>query len=82
LEEVRRARISQADAILFAPIFEKTIAGKIITPGQGIDQLRAACRAASPIPVCALGGVTLENASACLEAGAAGIAGIRVFHRS
>jgi thiamine-phosphate pyrophosphorylase len=79
LEEVRRARINQADAILFAPVFEKIVAGKIVTPGQGIDQLRAACRAAAPIPVYALGGITRENASTCLDAGAAGIAGIRLF---
>jgi thiamine-phosphate pyrophosphorylase len=82
LEDVHRARIHQADAILFAPVFEKKIAGKTITPGQGLNQLRAACLAASPIPVYALGGVTLENAAACLDAGAAGIAGIRLFHRS
>jgi thiamine-phosphate pyrophosphorylase len=80
LEEVRRAGINHADAILFAPVFEKVVAGQIITPGQGLDQLRAACLAASPIPVYALGGVTLENAAACLDAGAAGIAGIRLFH--
>ena len=82
LEDVHRARVHQADAILFGPVFEKNIAGKIITPGQGLIQLRAACLAASPIPVYALGGVTLENAVACLEAGAAGIAGIRLFHQS
>jgi thiamine-phosphate pyrophosphorylase len=82
LEDVHRARDNQADAILFAPVFEKIIAGQIITPGQGIEQLRAACLAASPIPVYALGGVTLENAPACLDAGAAGIAGIRLFQRS
>ena len=82
LEDVHRARANQADAILFAPVFEKTIAGQIITPGQGLGQLRAACLAASPIPVYALGGVTLENAPACLDAGAAGIAGIRLFHQS
>ena len=80
LEDVNRARVNQADAILFAPVFEKTIAGRTITPGQGLSQLRAACLAASPIPVYALGGVTLENAAACLDAGAAGIAGIRLFH--
>jgi thiamine-phosphate pyrophosphorylase len=80
LEEVRRARINHADAILFAPVFEKIIAGNVINSGQGIDQLRAACLAASPIPVYALGGVTFKNASACLDAGAAGIAGIRLFH--
>jgi thiamine-phosphate pyrophosphorylase len=82
LEEVHRARFNQADAILFAPVFEKIIAGQTITPGQGIDRLRAACLAASPIPVYALGGVTLEKAAACLDAGAAGIAGIRLFHQS
>jgi thiamine-phosphate pyrophosphorylase len=82
LEDIHRASINHANAILFAPIFEKVIAGKIITPGQGIDQLRAGSRAAAPIPVYALGGVTLENAPTCLAAGAAGIAGIRLFRTS
>jgi thiamine-phosphate pyrophosphorylase len=82
LEDVYRARINHADAILFAPVFEKMVAGQIVTPGQGIDRLRVACLAASPIPIYALGGVTLENASACLDVGAAGIAGIRLFHLS
>jgi thiamine-phosphate pyrophosphorylase len=82
LEDVHRARIHQADAILFAPVFEKIVAGQTIMPGQGIDQLRTACLAASPIPVYALGGVTLESARVCLDAGAAGIAGIRLFHQS
>jgi thiamine-phosphate pyrophosphorylase len=82
LEDLHRARLNQVDSILFAPVFEKNIAGQIVTPGLGIDQLRAACLAASPIPVYALGGVTLKNAPACLDAGAAGIAGIRLFHQS
>jgi thiamine-phosphate pyrophosphorylase len=81
-EDIRRASVNHANAILFAPVFEKIIAGQINTPGQGIDRLRAACLAASPIPVYALGGVTLQNAAACLDAGAAGIAGIRLFHKS
>ena len=87
LDDVHRARVHQANAILFAPVFEKIVAKKIvagqtIAPGQGLNQLRAACLAAAPIPVYALGGVTLENANACLEAGASGIAGIRLFHQS
>jgi thiamine-phosphate pyrophosphorylase len=80
LEEVRRARDHQVDGILFAPVFEKVVAGKIVTPGRGLELLHAACLVASPTPVYALGGVTLENASSCLDAGAAGIAGIRLFH--
>src|SRR5260370_15950056 len=79
LEDVHRARINQADAILFAPVFEKKIASQTITPGQRLAHLRAACLAASPIPVYALGGVTLENAPDCLDAGAACIARIRLF---
>jgi thiamine-phosphate pyrophosphorylase len=82
LEDVQSAHRNKADAILFAPVFEKIIAGQIVTSGQGLDRLRAACSAASPIPVYALGGVTLENARSCLDAGAAGIAGIRLFHDS
>jgi thiamine-phosphate pyrophosphorylase len=82
LEDVRRARENHADAILFAPVFEKTFADDRTILGQGLDQLREACRAASPVPVYALGGVTLENAPSCLAAGAAGIAGIRLFHKS
>jgi thiamine-phosphate pyrophosphorylase len=82
LEDVHRARVNQADAIVFAPVFEKIIAGPTVTPGQGLSQLRAACLAAAPIPVYALGGVTFDNAPACLDAGAAGIAGIRLFHQS
>lgn len=79
-EEVRRAESEGADFVVFAPVFEKD--GE---RGVGLEALRAVCRGlpkASPavnIPVLALGGVTLDNAQACLEAGAAGIAGIRLF---
>ena len=65
--------------ILFAPVFEKTIPGKPPLSGQGLDTLHAAAEAARPIPVLALGGITRDNAPACLAAGAAGIAAIRLF---
>lgn len=80
LAEVELAR-NEADLILFAPVFQKAVAGRSVTPGQGLEALRVACLAAGPTPVCALGGVSWENADACLGAGAAGIAGIRLFHR-
>jgi thiamine-phosphate pyrophosphorylase len=79
-DEVRRARGDHVDAILFAPVFEKNVSIQEAIPGRGLEQLHAASRAASPVPVYALGGVTKENAPACLEAGAVGIAGIRLFH--
>ena len=50
-----------------------------MSPG-GLDRLREACR--QRIPVLALGGVTLENARACVDAGAAGIAAIRLFQEN
>jgi thiamine-phosphate pyrophosphorylase len=78
LDEVRRAEYSGADLALFAPVFEKR--GAPGTQLSGLEGLREACR--SRIPVFALGGVTLENAQACVEAGAAGIAGIRLFQEN
>lgn len=73
--ETRKAASERAHFAVFAPVFEKAGA----TPA-GLNLLREACRA--KIPVLALGGVTVENARSCLEAGAAGIAGIRLFQEN
>jgi thiamine-phosphate pyrophosphorylase len=73
--EVRRATEEGADFVVFGPIFEKGGA----TP-RGLGGLREACQ--RPIPVLALGGVTLANAKSCLEEGAAGIAAIRLFQEN
>lgn len=77
LAEVSRAK--DADLILFGPVFEKTLQGQSSLLGTGLALLAEACRAATPTPVLALGGVTEENQHRCLQAGAAGIAGIRYF---
>ena len=77
--EVEKIR-NEADLILFAPVFHKTAGGETVTSGVGLEGLHSACVVAGSTPVYALGGVTWENAEACLEAGAAGIAGIRLFH--
>lgn len=78
-DEVNRARDNRADLILFGAVFEKRVGDRLITAGVGLDALAAACLAARPVPVLALGGITTENMAACLAAGAAGIAGIRCF---
>ena len=70
--EVIEAEKAGADFVVFGPVFEK--GGSDLA---GIAGLRKACQ--HKIPVLALGGVTLDNARDCLDAGAAGIAGIRVF---
>lgn len=73
--DVAAAAEQAADFCVFAPVFEK----KGATPA-GLDALRRACQ--HEIPVLALGGVTLENARSCLDAGAAGIAAIRLFQEN
>ena len=79
LEEVRRAAQGGIDLILFGPVFEKSVAGKVVVTGVGLEALREACTVAGKTPVLALGGVTWESAELCVEAGAAGVAGIRLF---
>lgn len=84
-DDVRRAESHGADFVVFGPVFEKS--GRA---GVGLEALRAACAApmrprslegagSSSMPVLALGGVTLANARSCLDAGAAGLAAIRLF---
>jgi thiamine-phosphate pyrophosphorylase len=76
--DVKRAT-EFADLILFAPIFEKRVSGELVSEGLGLDALREACSIAGDVPVFALGGVDASNAQACVDAGTAGVAGIRMF---
>ncbi|MGA7383084.1 MAG: thiamine phosphate synthase [Terriglobales bacterium] len=73
--EVARAAAAAADLAVFAPVFEK--AGSV---AAGLAALRVACE--HPIKVLALGGIKLQNAHGCVEAGAAGVAGIRLFQEN
>jgi thiamine-phosphate pyrophosphorylase len=75
LQEAIDAERACSDFIVFGPIFD--------TPGKtavGIGKLREiTCQVG--IPVLAIGGITSENTQEVLDAGAAGIAGIRLFQR-
>lgn len=76
MEEVRAAEREGADFAVYGPVFPSVT--KSLTP-IGIDAFREAA-ASVRMPVYALGGVTRENASACIAAGASGIAGISLFN--
>ncbi len=66
-----------ANYLFFGPVFPTPSKAAFGAP-QGLDRLAEVCRAVS-IPVLAIGGITLANASDCLAAGASGIAAIRLF---
>jgi thiamine-phosphate pyrophosphorylase len=59
-------------------VFGKSCAPE--TEPTGLVALSNACK--GRIPVLALGGITMENAALCLRAGAAGVAGIRLFQEN
>lgn len=75
--DVARAASEEADFAVFAPVFEKKDMPN--APAAGLSALSEACQ--QNIPVLALGGVNLENARSCIEAGATGVAGIRLFQQ-
>ncbi len=82
IAEVASAETQGADFAVFAPVFEK--AGE--SNPEGLEQLRKTCHrpktSGASMPVLALGGITLANARLCLEAGAAGIAAVRLFQQN
>jgi thiamine-phosphate pyrophosphorylase len=79
LAEARAARDGGADFATFGPVFE-TVSKLVYGPPVGPAKLNEAARALSPFPLLALGGITQENADAALQAGASGVAAIRLFN--
>jgi thiamine-phosphate pyrophosphorylase len=66
-----------ADYVFFGPVFATPSKAAYGSP-QGLERLSEVCHGLS-IPVLAIGGITVQNAGSCVAAGAAGIAGIRLF---
>ncbi len=86
-DEVREAESQGASFAVLAPIFEKIGTN---AKSLGLEELRMASvesqtlndaseQSQNRFTVLALGGVNLSNARSCLQAGAAGVAGIRLF---
>ncbi|TLU55268.1 MAG: thiamine phosphate synthase [Chlorobium sp.] len=71
------AEESGADYLLFGPVFDTPSKRRYGAP-QGVKKLGELCRT-TKLPVFALGGITPDSASRCMEAGAYGIAALSIF---
>lgn len=75
VDELQAAEREGADFAVYGPVFPSVT--KSLSP-IGIEAFREAV-ASVRLPVYALGGVTAENAPQCIQARAAGVAGISLF---
>jgi len=90
LADVLSAESHGADFAVFGPVFGKQAStmtptgveaiGRIVGRGGPADHKVEAGQTLR-MPVIALGGITVENASSCVRAGAAGVAAIRMFQQ-
>jgi thiamine-phosphate pyrophosphorylase len=80
-DEVKAADDGGADFAVIGPIFATNAKLQYGQP-LGLEVLTNLAQKVAPFPLLALGGVSSENAHACLAAGASGIAGISLFANS
>lgn len=76
LREVLRTKTECADFAAFSPVFASPNKGE----PQGLEKLREVCKAAKDFPIIALGGIDETNFETALEAGASGVAAIRLLN--
>jgi thiamine-phosphate pyrophosphorylase len=66
-----------------APVFEKANSGAkaigVEALTEAASQIPTAGLLSRPFALLALGGINVANAAACIQAGASGVAGIRLF---
>ena len=77
-EEARAAKARGADFVVFGPVFATESKREFGEP-QGLERLQEITNELRGFPVVAIGGITLENVAACFNAGASGVAAIRLF---
>ncbi|HEY0077714.1 MAG TPA: thiamine phosphate synthase [Pyrinomonadaceae bacterium] len=78
LAEAQAAQGGGANFATFGPVFD-TPSKRAYGSPVGLAKLTEAARALAPFPLYALGGLTLENARETLNAGAQGLAAIRLL---
>ena len=71
-EEAQRRAEESPDYLLVGPVYPTD--SKPGYPGGGLELVESTARAASPIPVLAIGGIGATNAGPVIAAGAAGVA--------
>jgi thiamine-phosphate pyrophosphorylase len=77
IEAALMAERDGADYVFFGPVFATPSKAAFGAP-QGLARLTEVCQAVR-IPVLAIGGITIQNAASCTQAGAAGLAAIRLY---
>ena len=77
IEAALAAERDGADYVFFGPVFATPSKAAFGTP-QGLARLTEVCQAVR-IPVLAIGGITTQNGASCTQAGAVGLAAIRLY---
>lgn len=78
-EEALAARVGGVDFVVFGPVFD-TESKRIFGEPQGVEKLQEVTSELKGFPVLAIGGITFDNVEACLDAGASGVAAIRLLN--
>ncbi|HWN10574.1 MAG TPA: thiamine phosphate synthase [Pyrinomonadaceae bacterium] len=76
--ESLEARATGADFVVFGPVFETPAKLEYGRP-QGLDKLRIIASATEDFPVLAVGGIDVDRVAECVDAGASGVAAIRML---
>ena len=79
LDEARAAQAGGADFVVFGPVFETESKREFGEP-QRLNKLEQVTSELRDFPVVAIGGITLDNVRACFDAGACGVAAIRLLN--